>query len=165
MINFFKTILSFIFKSFTGQQTDDLLYVKMLDIASNRIYEMLNSIAYGLSGIIMMITGFFATYFNLLSQYDRVGTITIGAVAVGGIVLIFIGFGIIYNNTKKDFTPPIKAQKAIQNQVSSPIELAIAALLQDFVKEREFVREKEKELLKIQTQQHEAVFPEEIPTH
>lgn len=165
MYNFLKNIFSFVMESLTGLSSDKSIYEKILDLAFKRIYEVLNSIAYGLSGIILMITGFLVAYFNILSQYDRVGTITVGAVAVGGIVLIFLGFGIIYNNTKKDFTAAIKTPPVNHPPLPSPIELAIVALVQEFIKEREFSREKEREKIKIHSTQTEAVFTDEFHTH
>lgn len=166
MYIFFKTIFSFILESVTGLSPDGLIYEKILDLAFKRIYEVLNAIAYGLSGIILMITGFLVAYFNVLSQYDRVGSITMGAVASGGIVLIFIGFGIVYNNTKKDFTSPaIRTPQANLTPHTSPIELAVAALVQEFIKEREFSREKEREQMKIQSTQVEKSLTDEYHIH
>ena len=165
MYNFFKTIFSLILESLTGLSSDGSIYEKTLDLAFKRVYEVLSAIAYGLSGMILMITGFLVAYFNILSQYDRVGTITVGAVAVGGIVLVFIGFGIVYNKTKKDYTAPQKILQTAQSPHPSPIELAVAALVQEFIKEREFSREKEKMEIKMHSTQTETIFTDEFHTH
>lgn len=148
MFDFLKTIYSFIIESLTGKKNDKFFYDKILDLAFDRVYEVLNTIAYGLTGIILMLTGFIFTYYNLLSQYDRIGTVDLGAVAIGGIVLIFIGFGIVYNNSRKFITDTVKTTESSLMQTPSPIENAIAAFIQDIVKEREYSREKEKEQAK-----------------
>jgi len=137
-----------------------------MDHAFDRLYETLSIIAYGLVGVSLITVGFLATYFNLLSQYDRVGTVTMGAIAVGGLVLCFVGFGITYNASRKQARPlPEKNIHTSKASTTSALENAIAVLVLDFVKERELDRETKRKIEKTQDEKTEDIFQEEINIH
>jgi len=140
MFKLLSNFATYLLNLFSGQKSDAPIYEKIVDFAFERLYEMINVIAYGFSGIILVISGFLATYFNLLNQFDRMGYIYLNAVSTGGIVLIFIGFGILYNASKQEVTTST-SRKDMAPPSPSPVEIAVAALIQDFVKERERERE------------------------
>jgi hypothetical protein len=123
--------------------SDKSSYEKIINNIVLKINEFLSIIAYGLSGIILMIIGFSKAYFNYMEQYDQTGSIYLNAVQTGGIVLLLIGFGILYNATVKQ---SILMQQNLINEKnqgsnsSSKIETAISALILDYVKERELSR-------------------------
>jgi hypothetical protein len=168
VLNILKVIFSSLLESLSTPSTDGPVYEKVMDHAFNRIYEVLNVIAYGLTGVILMITGFVVAYFNLLGQYDRIGVFAIDAVSIGGLVLSFIGFGIVYNSSRKQlrfsfFKETRPVEQPTNN--SSPIEHALAAILMDFVKERELDREIAKESKINQIQSSNQYRPEEDNIH
>jgi hypothetical protein len=147
MLNFLSSIYTVIIELLTGKESNSNIYEKIIDLSFNRVFELLNVLAYGVAGLILLLTGFLISYFNLLTQYDRVGTVNIGAVAIGGIVLCFLGLGILYNNSKskKQNTNQLESALPTHKEIhSSPIENALAALLLDFVKEREENRNSER---------------------
>jgi hypothetical protein len=164
MHNFFSSIFSYIIQSFTGPENSENIYAQMLDQAFDRLYRLLSIAAYGLSGVILLLVGVLVTYFSLLAQYDRVGTILLGAVPTGGLVLFFIGLGIIYNASKMQSIQVVekkhKASPEQQGQTSPLIEQAVALLIMDFIKEREQSREQA-----AHHQKQEAIVPDEINIH
>jgi hypothetical protein len=147
MSNLFGTLYTMVLNLFSGKNSGENIYETIIELTFSRIIELINILAYGVSGLIFLLSGFLISYFNLLSQYDRIGTISIGAVAIGGLVLCFIGFGILYNTATKKISTNIKhntENKTHHETYGSPIENAIAALVLDFVKEREEIRQSTK---------------------
>lgn len=144
MLELFSNILNYVLRLLTGASNEAPVYEKIIDLAFARLNEILNIVAYGFTGIVFIISGFLVTYFTLLSQYDRVGIIYLNAVAGGGLALTLIGFGILYNSTTRKVYEKKKIQKI--TNTTTPIEHALAALINDFVKEREFTRELSKKV-------------------
>jgi hypothetical protein len=126
-----------------GPSTEVPVYEKIIDLAAARLNIFINVITYGFIGVVLIMAGFLTSYFTLLSQYDRFGDVSFNAVTVGGLVLILLGFGVLYNSTNRQ--EPVKKQHSRPVVTSSPMELALAALIQDFVTEREMSRELQKE--------------------
>jgi hypothetical protein len=168
MKSFFNSILSFIIQSLTGTTDSEDAYVQIIDQVFEKINNLLTISAYWLSGLVLLLVGVLVSYFNLLAQYDRVGTVVLGAVPTGGLVLSLIGSGIIYNASKTQSNKtnqkkqrPIAEQQANQ---SPPIEQAIALLIMDFIKEREQARElidKSNTTLP----KHQKIEPDELNIH
>lgn len=169
MLIFFKEVLLNIVEKFFGKHSSENIYDFALTKAFNHLDDLFSTIAYRLVGIIIFIVGFTFTYFNLLNQYDSIENVKFGAVASGGIVLIFIGFGIIYNS-KKDEKSSIKENiTSLEANKTKPsqMEEALAALIMDIIKEREINREASaKNELKQKTDRSDnEYFPDEINLH
>jgi hypothetical protein len=140
MFNLLSSLYTIVIELLSGKESNLNIYERIIDLAFGRAFELLNVLAYGVSGLFFLLTGFLISYFNLLMQYDRIGTVNVGAVAIGGLVLCFIGFGILFNTSKSKIKTLKKEETPIYSHSErdiSPIENALAALLLDFVKERE----------------------------
>ena len=122
------------------------LYEKSIDHVFDRLYEVLRFAAYGLAGITIMIIGFLTSYFNILYQFEKLGIFSIGAIASGGIVLFLIGLALIYDSKNKSIrlhrvtTSKIPTHSTIKT--TSPIEQAIADMINDLIAERQDERKK-----------------------
>jgi hypothetical protein len=155
MLNFFKTLLSFFMGTIQAPQIMSESYEKILDHAFDRMSEIFCTLAYGFSGIVLMLIGFLTSYFNVLYLYDKEGRLSVGAVAIGGITLFIIGYLFLYNSPQKPTSSKEKKNPVPPTPVISPLEVAIADVIQDFLSERQRARELARELERDLTKEKE----------
>jgi hypothetical protein len=139
MFQLISNLFNYVIKLLNGPTDEAPVYEKIIDLAAARLNIFINVITYGFIGVVLIMAGFLTSYFTLLSQYDRLGDFYFNAVTIGGLVLILLGFGVLYNSTNRQ--DHVKKQRTKPLVTSSPMEIALAALIQDFVLEREMSRE------------------------
>lgn len=127
-----------------SKSVESSMYEKTIDHVFNRLSEIFALTAYGVSGIIIMITGFLSAYFNILYEYDKLGVAKLGAISIGGVALFILGLALIFNYSKRSVS--YRNSKITQNRSessnASPLEHAIVAIIQDFIVERQNERQK-----------------------
>ncbi len=117
----------------------EVVVLFLIDSLQSHLRKLFAHLAFAFIGLALSMTSFIITYFNLLNQYDLIGSVKLQAVSVGGAVLFTIGLAILW---KASFSMRGKAAPVEQKGPTvSAIELAISALILDFVKERELDRE------------------------
>lgn len=141
MQKIFQVLGSFFLSLFQGSHAEPLTYEKLVDDIFARLAKVMSKATFGLSGVLLIMSGFLAAYFNLLNQYDQTGTILVGAVASGGFVLMFLGSVLIYISARKPMTERLgpalaQEQAARETSSSSTLEQALAALVLDYIEER-----------------------------
>ena len=142
MLKILSVIASFLFGK---QMSSGPSYEDLVDYAFERLRSIVNSAAIGLSGIVLVITGFIFTTFNLLNQYDQHASVAMTAVAAGGLVLCVVGLGFILFASRKTKTPLEKSEGLkTHHPAASPLEEALSLLVMDFVKARQEDREQER---------------------
>jgi RsiW-degrading membrane proteinase PrsW (M82 family) len=148
VITTLKYILAVLVQMITGNKSEEVLYDQIFTRASIQLNQILESFSYRLLGITLVICGFLSSYFNILVQYDEHKSVIVTAVFIGGVILYFLGMAIIFNTNKKSnkqrFSSPTKAVTS-KEAFASPLETALAALVLDFIKEREETRETKRE--------------------
>lgn len=143
MFDFIKKIFLFLLGIIEDKSAVSSAYEKTIDHIFDRLYKLLSVVAYGVSGITIMLIGFLTAYFNILYQLEKLGIFTVGAIALGGIILFLGGLGLIYNSSRKSIRPFNDQSSNIKTQSSnvSPIEQAIVAIIHDYISERQNERQ------------------------
>lgn len=128
----FSVIGSFLF----GKRLISIPYEVIVDYAIARVRHLFQSAAMGFAGIVLMLTGFLVTFFNLLSYYDLKGFFAMTAVASGGLSMLLIGIIFLGIARSKKSVSLVRPSDVLTQQIHSPLEEALALLITDFVKGR-----------------------------
>lgn len=153
MQKFLEALGSFFLSLFQGNSAGPSTYEKIIDDIFERSGKILGRAALALFGVLIIVSGLLASYFNLLNQYDQTGSVAVGAVASGGLVLVLIGLGLVFAASRKSMTEKILGHGQAENKSEasaspavgpSTLEQAMALLILDFVEERKQERELKK---------------------
>ncbi|AZZ37505.1 hypothetical protein CIK05_12110 [Bdellovibrio sp. qaytius] len=129
-------ILSFIGTFLFGKRLLSIPYEVIVDYAIARVRGMAQSVALGFAGIVLILTGFLVSFFNVLSVYDDKGYFMLSAVAGGGLGICVLGAILIMVASYKKHHPVITTADVLTQSVHSPIEEAVASLITEFINNR-----------------------------
>jgi len=140
-------ILTFLFEKMTshGPSLKDSA-VAIFEELTYKSRKTMSLILAGFASIIFLCGGFFISLIDATGQFDREGSIRMTSTFIAGLLLVAIAvfvfawiFGSAWPGVKEH---AVHAEDtASRAGAGSPLELALSALLMDFVKEREFKRE------------------------
>lgn len=145
---FFSIIIDAISISISENQT-----IQSLAIKSNKeIKKLVNIITMRIIGVLLITLSISHSYFFLAERYDSNQPFQLGLVGRSGITLFLLGIlSIAYSLKEKNNMTLLhtieQAEVANESNDTHPpiLEQAIAALIFDFIKERELKRENEKQ--------------------
>ncbi len=144
MFKLISTLLSYLLGQFMGAPQSSISYEQIMNASIEKIKNLLSAFILAIAGIALATTGFLAAYFNVLASYDQNGSWSFGAVAVGGLVLVLAGSIFIYFSTQASSRVKTSFQEKPEPSNSpSPLELALASLVADYVRERAVKREQQ----------------------
>lgn len=129
-------ILSYLVSFLFGKRLISIPYEVIVDYAIARVRLLVQSAAVGFSGIVLILTGFLVSFFNLLSYFDQQGRFAMTAVASGGLSMCLVGAIFLVFASFKKSVSLVRPSDVLTQQVHSPIEDAIAVLITDFVNSR-----------------------------
>lgn len=131
-------ILTYIVSLLFGKRLISVSYEVIVDYAIARVRSMAKSAAMGFAGIVLLITGALVAFFNVLSTYDEKSVLLFSAVAGGGLSISGLGFLLILiASYRKSHTDHIAHPSEVFGaQAHSPLEEAMANLINDFVANR-----------------------------
>ena len=130
-------ILSFIGSFLFGKRLLSIPYEMIVDYAIARVRGMAQSVALGFAGIVLILTGFLVSFFNVLAVYDDKGYFMMSAVAGGGLGICVLGAAFVAAASYKKHHPIEKPTELMAHQpVHGPIEEAVASLITEFIHNR-----------------------------
>ncbi|MES2801682.1 MAG: hypothetical protein V4654_04270 [Bdellovibrionota bacterium] len=129
-------ILSFIGSFLFGKRLLSIPYEVIVDYAIARVRGMAHSVAFGFVGIVLILTGFLVSFFNILSVYDDKGYFLMSAVAGGGLGICALGIIFIIAASIKKSENLVRPSEVLTHEVHSPLEEAVASLIAEFVNNR-----------------------------
>lgn len=134
-------------------ETDEGVYKKIMEQSFDRLYELLGLAGYGIAGILLTLTSIERTYYYILEQYHLNKFVTFTAPIIGGVIMSFVGLGIVYGvKIRHERTTYVKAQKSLQETSS---------MLRDLIKKLE----SKKIIRKSSVEQSERGFLDETNLH
>lgn len=141
MLKILMVIFSYFIGQITGDKPKGFSIDEIVNSVIERIRDLFGAILFGLAGLFLSLVGFISAYFNILSEFDKSGTVGFSAVTGGGLFLLFLGVILIFVSGR--MTKGTPKPKPVEPQArSSNIEQAISMLIMEFVKEREEKRSK-----------------------
>jgi hypothetical protein len=129
-------VLSFIASFLFGKKFISIPYEVIVDYAIARVRLLAQSAALGFAGIVLILTGFLVSFFNLLSNFDQKGYFAMSAVASGGLSILLIGVIVLLFASFKKSVSLVRPSDVLTQQVHSPLEEALATLITDFARSR-----------------------------
>jgi|GEM_PF-3438065 len=149
MLKTITLLFSFLLGRFNSGSHEALLSPdEIIDKALSKLRGLMSTLALGAIATIFLTAGFLGAFYNLLLQLDTTGRMGSNAVIVGGIGLFVMGlviFAIAGRSPSSQLVrSAVKSQtrsSAKQERAVSPLEEALAMLILDHVKEREYLRE------------------------
>jgi len=109
----------------------------IVDYAIARVRGMARSVALGFAGIVLILTGFLVSFFNVLSVYDDKGYFMMSAVAGGGLGICVLGaILLMVASYKKHHPVAVTSSEMLTQPVHGPIEQAVASIITDFINNR-----------------------------
>lgn len=147
MFKIFSYLASILIGQLIGQQIRSAPYKAIVDYALAQMQSMARSAAFEFSGIVLILTGFLITIFNLLATYDLKGYLTMSAVAGGGITIFAMGSVVVLIPTFKKNKIEIEISPSEKRDAPSHslFAEAFADLISEFVQNRKEKKQTEKQ--------------------
>lgn len=147
-------VLSFFASFLFGKKLISIPYEVIVDYAIARVRLLAQSAALGFVGIVLILTGFLVSFFNLLSIFDQKGFFSMSAVASGGFSIGLVGIIVLLFASFKKSVALVRPSDVLTQQVHSPLEEALATLITDFAKSRKEKSEAEQSMDPTQEPHH-----------
>lgn len=118
--------------------------IEIFEEVTFRSRRLVSLLLAGLASVILLCGGLFISILDATTQYDRSGVIAWTATFSSGIVLLLIAaatFSVVFLRAWPHTRRLRQKEQQVAPATSSSLENALAALVMDYVKERELKRE------------------------